>query len=99
MSPQAVARAIGRRRVLLLLDNCEHVADAAAAPPERSIRHRPRASILATSRELLRIEGEETYRVPPLAVPPDGADAGEMLPNRAGQIFMASMALQGAAAG
>jgi len=95
MSPQAVARAIGRRRVLLLLDNCEHVVDVAAALAEAIIRTCPQASILATSRELLRIEGEETYRVPPLAVPPDGADAGEMLQHSAVQLFMARMSLQG----
>ena len=95
MSPQAVARAIGRRRVLLLLDNCEHVVGVAAALAEAIIRTCPQASILATSRELLRIEGEETYRVPPLAVPPDGADAGEMLQHSAVQLFIARMSLQG----
>jgi predicted ATPase/DNA-binding winged helix-turn-helix (wHTH) protein len=95
MSPRAVARAIGRRRILLLLDNCEHVVGVAAALAEAIIRTCPQASILATSRELLRIEGEETYRVPPLAVPPDGADAGEMLQHSAVQLFMARMSLQG----
>jgi predicted ATPase/DNA-binding winged helix-turn-helix (wHTH) protein len=95
MSPQAVARAIGRRRVLLLLDNCEHVVGVAAALAEAIIRTCPQASILATSRELLRIEGEETYRVPPLAVPPDGADAGEMLQHSAVQLFMARTSMQG----
>ncbi len=51
-------------------DNCEHVIDAAARLAETVVRRCPGATVLATSREVLRIEGEYVYRVPPLEVPP-----------------------------
>jgi predicted ATPase/DNA-binding winged helix-turn-helix (wHTH) protein len=69
ISPESVARAIGARKILLVLDNCEHVIDAAARLAEAVLRLCPAASIMGTSREVLRIEGEHVYRVPPLDVP------------------------------
>ncbi|MEQ1953821.1 ATP-binding protein [Mesorhizobium yinganensis] len=69
VSPQAVARAVGGRKILLVLDNCEHVIDAAATMAEVLVSQCPNVSVLATSRELLRIEGEFAYRVPPLETP------------------------------
>ncbi|MBR0842815.1 winged helix-turn-helix domain-containing protein [Bradyrhizobium liaoningense] len=61
------------KRMLLILDNCEHVV-AAAAPLAAEIFHAaPHVHILATSREALRVEGEQVYRLAPLAVPPDSA--------------------------
>ncbi|MGY8704470.1 tetratricopeptide repeat protein [Bradyrhizobium sp. 18BD] len=62
---------LGDKRMLLILDNCEHVI-AAAAPLAAEIFHAaPHVHILATSREPLRVEGEQVYRLAPLAVPPD----------------------------
>ena len=76
ISPGAVARAIAARHLLLVLDNCEHVIDATATLAEMFVRLCPRVTILATSREILRIQGEYVYRVPPLEVPAtDEADA------------------------
>ncbi|HJY47458.1 MAG TPA: winged helix-turn-helix domain-containing protein, partial [Stellaceae bacterium] len=69
ISAESVARAIGGERLLLILDNCEHVIDAAAQLVETMVRVCPRTTVLATSREALRIEGECVYRVPPLEVP------------------------------
>lgn len=69
ISPEVVARAIGEQELLLVVDNCEHVIDAAADLVERLVRLCPRVTILATSREVLRIAGENVYRVPPLNVP------------------------------
>jgi predicted ATPase/DNA-binding winged helix-turn-helix (wHTH) protein len=69
VSPESVARAIGGERVLLILDNCEHVIDAVARLAETVIRLCPATSIMTTSREALRIEGERVFRVPPLDVP------------------------------
>jgi predicted ATPase/DNA-binding SARP family transcriptional activator len=66
----AVARALAGRRALLVLDNCEHVVDAAAALAERLLRGCPGLTILATSREALGAEGEVAWQVPPLARPP-----------------------------
>ena len=70
ISPEALSRAIGRaRRLLLVIDNCEHIVDAAATMVETLTRHCPAVSVVATSRELLRIQGECAYRVLPLDVP------------------------------
>ncbi len=90
ISPASIARAIGGRRVLLVLDSCEHVIDAAAALAETIVRMCPHASVLATSRELLRIDGEYTYRVPALDVPPrEARDAEDVLERSAVQLFIA----------
>ena len=90
-SPQAVARAIANRRVLLLLDNCEHLIEVAAQLTEAIMRSCAAAFVLVTSRELLKIEGEETYRVPPLAVPDEGTSPEEMQHHSAVQLFVARM--------
>jgi predicted ATPase/DNA-binding winged helix-turn-helix (wHTH) protein len=66
---QALGRAIGDRKLFLLLDNCEHLVEEAAATIETLLRSCPFVSILATSREIIRVEGEYVYRVPPLGVP------------------------------
>jgi len=57
------------KRLLLALDNCEHVLDACASVVGAILRQCPRASILATSREALGISGEHAYRVPSLSLP------------------------------
>ena len=69
ISAESVARAVGGRHLLLVLDNCEHVIDAVANLAETLTRLCPRTTIVATSREVLRIDGESVYRVPPLDVP------------------------------
>jgi predicted ATPase/DNA-binding winged helix-turn-helix (wHTH) protein len=71
ISAESVARAIGTRELLLILDNCEHVVDAVAGLTETIVSRCPATTILATSREVLRIDGEHVYRVPPLSVPPE----------------------------
>lgn len=57
-------------RMLLVLDNCEHVIDAAASLAETIFSHAPEVHILATSREALRVEGEHAYWLTPLEGPP-----------------------------
>jgi predicted ATPase/DNA-binding winged helix-turn-helix (wHTH) protein len=79
ISAVSVARAVGRRHLLLVLDNCEHVIDAAANLAETFTRLCPRATIVATSREVLRIDGESVYRVPPLDVPAVGQAAPDYI--------------------
>src|SRR5262249_58759507 len=71
---ESLARAIGERRLLLVLDNCEHLIDAVAALVETVMQLCPRATVLATSREVMRIEGESVYRVPALDVPTIGQE-------------------------
>jgi non-specific serine/threonine protein kinase len=90
ISPESVARAIGGKKLLLVLDNCEHVIDAAARLAETIVRLCPCASVLATSREVLRIEGEHIYRVPPLDVPsPHQEESDIVLGHSAIHLFIA----------
>ncbi|WP_026360920.1 BTAD domain-containing putative transcriptional regulator [Amycolatopsis nigrescens] len=66
--------AVRERAMLLILDNCEHVIETAAAFAHRALGECRRLRILATSRELLGITGEALWPVTPLALP--AADAG-----------------------
>ncbi|MBV8335710.1 MAG: winged helix-turn-helix domain-containing protein, partial [Alphaproteobacteria bacterium] len=67
---RALAAWFRERNALLVLDNCEHVIDAAAALAEALLRAAPHAGILATAREPLRAEGEWLHRLAPLELPP-----------------------------
>lgn len=60
------------RRLLLLLDNCEHLLDAVAVLVERLLRRAPGLVVVTTSREPLDAEGEWVHRLQPLDAPPDG---------------------------
>ena len=78
------------RKILLVLDNCEHVIDAAAPLAERLVSEAPQAHVLATSREALRAEGEHVHLLHALDCPPDHASlaAAEALGYPAVQLFM-----------
>jgi predicted ATPase/DNA-binding winged helix-turn-helix (wHTH) protein len=76
-SPLTVANALRSKPLMLMLDNCEHVVAAAAQMAESLLRVNPAASVIATSREPLRAEGEWVYPVPPLAVPAEGSPDSE----------------------
>jgi predicted ATPase/DNA-binding winged helix-turn-helix (wHTH) protein len=73
-STECLAEALGARHLLLVLDNCEHVIDAAADLAETLLHADGRLHVIATSREPLRADGEWVYRVPPLEAPPEGSD-------------------------
>jgi predicted ATPase len=73
ISARRVARALAGRHLLLVLDTCEHLLDAATELAEAVLRTGAGVSIIATTREPLRAEGEQIFAVPPLAVP-DGED-------------------------
>ncbi len=85
-----VANALAHRHLLMLLDNCERVLDACAELVYRLLVSCPRLVVLATSRSPLRVEGELTWSVPPLSVPPAGADdpVGAVLTSEAGQLLV-----------
>ncbi len=59
------------RRLLVVLDNCEHVVEAAAQLAHIVLARCPDITVLATSREVLGLPGEVVWNVPPLSVPPD----------------------------
>lgn len=68
-----LASHIGEKRMLLVLDNCEHIIDELAQLASELLLACPRLTILATSRESLRIPGEWIYPVPTLNLPPKNA--------------------------
>jgi predicted ATPase/DNA-binding winged helix-turn-helix (wHTH) protein len=78
------------KRMLLILDSCEHVIETAAALAERIFEDAPLVHILATSRESLRVEGEHVHRLSPLGSPPEdtGLTAAQALGFPAVQLFV-----------
>jgi predicted ATPase/DNA-binding winged helix-turn-helix (wHTH) protein len=88
---------IGDRKILLVLDNCEHVIGVVAALAERVVSEAPQAHILATSREALRVEGEHVHLLYSLEFPPEdaGLTAVEALRYPAAQLFMERAAASG----
>ena len=72
---ETIASWIGDREALLLVDNCEHLIDAAAKVIDSLLRACPGLSVLATSREPLGVDGERAYRVPSLAYPAETESA------------------------
>ena len=62
------------KHLLIVLDNCEHLVEAAARMAEDVLKGAPRIHILATSREALRSEGERVHRLAPLAFPQGDAE-------------------------
>ena len=73
---------LGSRRLLLVLDNCEHLLDACAVLADAVLREAPSLRILATSRQPLGIAGETVIPVGPLSVPDDDR---EVTPERIAQ--------------
>ena len=88
---------LGDKKILLILDNCEHVIDSASELAERVVNEAPQAHILATSREALRVEGENVHLLYSLDSPPGHADptAAEVLRYPAVQLFMERAAAAG----
>jgi predicted ATPase/DNA-binding SARP family transcriptional activator len=72
----AVAEQVGSTEFLLVLDNCEHVREAAANLAQTLLEGSADLHILATSREVLDVPGEAAYPVAPLALPEAGDDLG-----------------------
>ncbi|TDQ65638.1 putative ATPase [Actinomycetospora succinea] len=83
--PEAVLRAFVRgRRALVVLDNCEHVIDGVAALVEELLADDRRATLLATSREPLDVDGEVVRALGPLSLVP-----GTPGPSPAAELFLA----------
>jgi predicted ATPase/DNA-binding winged helix-turn-helix (wHTH) protein len=68
--PSLIAYLRGKR-LLLILDTCEHLIDAVATLVASVVEAAPQAHILTTSREALRVDGERVYKLDALACPPD----------------------------
>jgi predicted ATPase len=85
----ALAMQLAPRRMLLVLDNCEHLIDSCARLALELLRLCPELTILATSREPLHIPGELAWRVPSLSLPDMDEDVSEddLLRSEAGRLF------------
>jgi predicted ATPase/DNA-binding winged helix-turn-helix (wHTH) protein len=86
----AVATFLRSRRVLLILDNCEHVIAAAARLADALLKTCPGVVLLATSREALSVAGEHAYPVPLLDMPPRSTSltATQAMEHSAVQLFV-----------
>src|SRR5262245_58219794 len=92
---EVLAAHVGARRILLVLDNCEHLLDACARLVEALLVACPGLRVLATSHEPLRVPGERVWRIGPLAVPgPAGSEAfADLAESDAVRLFQARAAL------
>jgi predicted ATPase/tetratricopeptide (TPR) repeat protein len=86
----ALAEELAPLELLLVLDNCEHVLGASATAADALLRSAPRLTVLATSREPLRVPGEVVFRVPSLAIPDPEAsvDPEQLLRYEAVRLFV-----------
>jgi predicted ATPase/DNA-binding winged helix-turn-helix (wHTH) protein len=88
---------IRSRKLFIILDNCEHVIQAAASIAEQLFQGAGQVHLLATGRELLRVEGEHCYRVDPLDFPPAELEqtADAVIRYSAAQLFVERVAARG----
>jgi predicted ATPase/DNA-binding SARP family transcriptional activator/tetratricopeptide (TPR) repeat protein len=75
------------RELLIVLDNCEHVVDAAARLADDLLAHCPGVTVLSTSREALAVPGEVQVPLGPLPTPPAGTRPAQVLDFPAAQLF------------
>jgi predicted ATPase/DNA-binding winged helix-turn-helix (wHTH) protein len=97
----ALASFVTDRRLLLILDCCEHLIEDAADVAAKLFQHAPECHIVATSREVLRAEGETIYFIEPLDLPNERDDltANEVLRAPSAELLMARAAASGYVAG
>ncbi len=88
---------LAARRLLLVLDNCEHVVGTVASLAEQIHRDAPQVHMLTTSRESLRVEGEHVHLLRPLDVPAEGLEltAASAMASPAVQLFIERAAASG----
>ncbi len=87
----ALTAQLAARELVVVLDNCEHVIDAAAAVVQSIINDCPGMTVLATSREPLHLPGEVAWRVPSLRLPDpsEAIDASRLIIYESVQLFVA----------
>ena len=91
---QTLCAHLKSRKLVLIFDNCEHLVAAAAALANAMLRAVTDVRIIATSREALRVPGEQTYPVFPLAVPDRSANVDTLSRSEAVLLFMDRAQLQ-----
>jgi predicted ATPase len=85
---QTLCAHLKARQLLLILDNCEHLLDACARLTDAILHAGAKPTIIATSREPLRIAGEQTYPVQTLSLPESSTDAEAVGRSEAVQLFV-----------
>jgi predicted ATPase/DNA-binding CsgD family transcriptional regulator len=85
---EVVIEALRPKRLLLVLDDCDHLVEACGELAERLLREAPNLSILATCREPLDVRGEIAWRVPPLKTPAPGASFEQIESSESVQLFV-----------
>ncbi len=91
---QTLCAYVKEHKLLLILDNCEHLVAACANLANALLLGAPDVKIVATSREALHIRGEQTYPVLPLAAPDRNAGVEALLRSEAVQLFVERAQLQ-----
>ena len=91
---QTLCAHLKSRKALLIFDNCEQVVSACASLANAILRAAPDIRIIASSREALRVPGEQIYPVLPLAVPAPAASVETLSRSEAVQLFIARAQLQ-----
>ena len=91
---QTLCAHLKSRKALLIFDNCEQVVSACATLANALLRAAPDIRIIASTREALRVPGEQVYPVLPLALPDPAASVETLSQSEAVQLFMARAQLQ-----
>jgi non-specific serine/threonine protein kinase len=73
-----LAAYLSDKKLLMVLDNCEHLIEASAELAENLLRECPEVQLIATSRENLGIPGEKSYSVPTMEVPPENGGSRDL---------------------
>jgi predicted ATPase/class 3 adenylate cyclase len=85
---QAIAAFLKPRRMLLIVDNCEHLIEPVAELVAQALRTAPHVHVVASSREALRVPGEQVYPILPLPLPGKGASLAELRQSTAVRLFV-----------
>ena len=85
---QAICAHLKSRRVLIVLDNCEHLVKSSAELAQAILRAAPNVRILATSREALHVPGEQSYPLHPLPLPARDVRSEQLMQSPAVQLFV-----------
>ena len=85
---ETLKNVLRRKTLLLIIDNCEHLLDACVLLMESLLSHCPNLRILATSREILNMEGEAICSLPSLSTPGEGTSLEELVEYESIQLFV-----------
>ena len=91
---ESLSNHLKTRRLLLVLDNCEHLIDACADLAMTLLTKTPEVRLLATSREPLRVQGEQVVWLPPLPLPDRESGGASAIRSAAVQLFVERVRLQ-----